>query len=67
MQTVDWVEAGNLAVRSERVRHILRIIERALRRISLSGASQAAQVVKNLPGNEGNMRFRLDPWVRKIP
>ena len=26
-----------------------------------------ALVVKNLPANAGDMRCRLDPWVRKIP
>ena len=30
-------------------------------------ASQVIQVVKNLPANAGDMRFGLDPWVRKIP
>ena len=24
-------------------------------------------VVKKLPANAGDMRYRFDPWVRKIP
>ena len=30
-------------------------------------ASQVAQVVKNQPARAGDVRCRLDPWVRKIP
>ena len=30
-------------------------------------ASQVVLVVKNLPGNAGDMRRRFDPWVKKIP
>ena len=30
-------------------------------------ASQLALVVKNPPANEGGMRRRFDPWVKKIP
>ena len=30
-------------------------------------AFQVALVVKKLPANAGDMRHRLDPWVRKIP
>ena len=30
-------------------------------------ASQVALVVKNLPVNAGDMRYRFDPWVGKIP
>ena len=32
-----------------------------------TGASQVAQVVKNLPANAGDMRHGFDPWVGKIP
>ena len=35
--------------------------------IWLSGTSQVALVVKNLPANAGNERRRFDPWVRRIP
>ena len=30
-------------------------------------ASQVALVVKNSPVNAGDMRYRFDPWVGKIP
>ena len=32
-----------------------------------TGASQVAQVVKNLPANARDMRPGFDPWVGKIP
>ena len=33
----------------------------------LYGVSQVAQLVKNLPANEGDARDRFDPQLRKIP
>ena len=34
---------------------------------NINGASLAAQLVKNLPANAGNMRHGFDTWVRKSP
>ena len=34
---------------------------------SLTGASQVALVVKNLPANAGGMTSGFSPWVGKVP
>ena len=35
--------------------------------ILTDGASQVTPVVKKLPANAGDVRYRFDPWVEKSP